>query len=105
MITRKNLLALAITTSLAAGLVACGGGESSEAKLDEAAKATTESPAAGDAAKKEGKCGEGKCGGDKAKKEGKCGEGKCGGDKAKKEGKCGEGKCGGDKKAEAPAAH
>ena len=96
MITRKNLLALAITTSLAAGLVACGGGESSEAKLDEAAKATTESPAAGgDAAKKEGKCGEGKCGGDKAK------EGKCGGDKAK------EGKCGGDKKAEAatPAAH
>ncbi len=74
MITRKNLLALAITTSLAAGLVACGGGESSEAKLDEAAKATTESPAAGsDAAKKEGKCGEGKCGGDKAKKEGKCG--------------------------------
>ena len=86
MITRKNLLALAITTSLAAGLVACGGGESSEAKLDEAAKATTESPAAG---------------GDAAKKEGKCGEGKCGGDKAK------EGKCGGDKKAEAatPAAH
>lgn len=63
-------------------------------------------------AKKEGKCGEGKCGGDKAKAkaegkcgehkakaEGKCGEGKCGGDKAKskakKEGKCGEGKCGG----------
>jgi uncharacterized low-complexity protein len=92
MITRKNLLALAITTSLAAGLVACGGGESSEAKLDEAAKATTESPAAA---------------GDAAKKEGKCGEGKCGGDKAKKEGKCGEGKCGGDKKApaEAPAAH
>jgi uncharacterized low-complexity protein len=32
----------------------------------------------------------------KAKKEGKCGEGKCGGDaKGKKEGKCGEGKCGG----------
>lgn len=63
----------------------------------------------GDKAKKEGKCGEGKCGdkakegkcgGDKAKKEGKCGEGKCGEGKAKhdakgKEGKCGEGKCGG----------
>ena len=35
---------------------------------------------------------EGKCGGDK--KDGKCGEGKCGGDK-KKDGKCGAGKCGG----------
>lgn len=78
MITRKNLLALAITTSLAAGLVACGGGDSSEAKVDEAAATATESPAAaGDAAKKEGKCGgdkkaaaEGKCGGDKAAKEG-----------------------------------
>jgi len=70
----------------------------------------------------EGKCGDksmekgmkdGKCGSkNKAKKEGKCGEGKCGGKKAKemnmekdmKEGKCGEthkkdseGKCGGKK--------
>lgn len=43
----------------------------------------------GDKAKKEGKCGEGKCGGDKAKKEGKCGEGKCGGAKKPAEGKCG----------------
>jgi uncharacterized low-complexity protein len=46
--------------------------------------------------KKDGKCGEGKCGGDK-KKEGACGgdkkkEGACGGDKKK------EGACGGDKK-------
>jgi uncharacterized low-complexity protein len=55
------------------------------------------------AAKKEGKCGEGKCGADKAAKEGKCGEGKCGADKGAKEGKCGEGKCGGKKPA-APAA-
>ena len=39
--------------------------------------------------KKDGKCGEGKCGGDKKK------DGKCGGDKKKKDGKCGEGKCGG----------
>lgn len=99
MITRKNLLALAITTSLAAGLVACGGGESSEAKLDDAAKTATESPAAPAAGAKEGKCGEGKCGADKAKKEG---EGKCGGDKAGKEGKCGGDKA---KAAEAPAAH
>jgi uncharacterized low-complexity protein len=61
-----------------------------------------------DKAKKEGSCGEGKCGADKAKKEGACGEGKCGADKAKKEGSCGadkakkegscgEGKCGADK--------
>ncbi|MCK5872132.1 MAG: hypothetical protein KAG26_04845 [Methylococcales bacterium] len=56
------------------------------------------------AKKKEGSCGEGKCGGDKKDKakEGKCGEGKCGDKKDKKsktkEGKCGEGKCGGDKK-------
>lgn len=91
MITRKNLLALAVTTSLAAGLVACGG----DAPKDGAAKATVDSPAAaGDAAKKEGKCG-----GDKMK------EGKCGSNKMK------EGKCG-DKKAApaeaptpAPAAH
>ena len=80
MITRKNLLALAITTSLAAGLVACGGGESSEAKVDAAAKTTTESPAAAPAGDAK-KAGEGKCGGDKGKMEGKCGEGKCGGDK------------------------
>ncbi len=33
----------------------------------------------------------------KGKKEGKCGEGKCGEKKGKKEGKCGEGKCGGKK--------
>jgi len=59
----------------------------------------------GDGDKKEGKCGEGKCGDKKgAKKEGKCGdkkgakkEGKCGDGKGKKgkgEKKCGEGKCG-----------
>jgi uncharacterized low-complexity protein len=61
--------------------------------------------------KAEGKCGgskgkDGACGGAKAddkKKDGKCGEGKCGGDKKaaddkKKDGKCGEGKCGGAKK-------
>lgn len=58
--------------------------------------------------KKDGKCGEGKCGGEKAAKtkDGKCGgdkakEGSCGGDKAK-EGSCGgdkakEGSCGGGK--------
>ncbi|MFV8781562.1 hypothetical protein ACNKU7_03985 [Microbulbifer sp. SA54] len=57
---------------------------------------------ADDDKKKEGKCGEGKCGEDKMK-EGKCGEGKCGEDK-KKEGKCGEGKCGEDKMKEGKSA-
>jgi len=49
-----------------------------------------------DIKKKDGKCGEGKCGAEK-KKDGKCGEGKCGADK-KKDGKCGDGKCGAEKK-------
>lgn len=51
------------------------------------------------AKKKDGKCGEGKCGADKMKKkDGKCGEGKCGADKKK------EGSCGADKKMDAPKA-
>ena len=59
-------------------------------------------------AKKDGSCGESKCGDKKAskkvKKDGSCGESKCGDDKAKKtkkkskDGSCGESKCGDDKK-------
>lgn len=54
-----------------------------------------------DTKKKEGKCGEAKCGGDKKAAEAKCGadkkgEAKCGGDK-----KAAEAKCGADKKGEA----
>ena len=52
--------------------------------------------------KKDGKCGEGKCGAEKKtvekKKDGKCGEGKCGADKAagtKPEAKMKDGSCGG----------
>ncbi|CAA6828101.1 MAG: FIG024746: hypothetical protein [uncultured Thiotrichaceae bacterium] len=71
MITRKNLLAVAVSTSLAATMVACSG--TSEVAKDGASAKTEASAKA-----MEGKCGEGKCGGDKAKKEGKCGEGKCG---------------------------
>lgn len=86
MISRKNLLAVAVSTTLAAGLVACGG-ESTESKVDaaadKAAAPTAEAPATPAAP------AEGKCGGDKAGKEGKCGEGKCGGEKADTEGKCG----------------
>ena len=91
MITRKKLLTVAVSTSLAGALLATNTVLAADASLDAAASVlgvTSEKAA-------EGKCGEGKCGGDK-KKEGKCGEGKCGGDK-KKEGKCGEGKCGGNK--------
>ena len=55
--------------------------------------------------KKDGKCGEAKCGADKKaadkKKDGKCGEAKCGADKKpadkKADGKCGEAKCGAKK--------
>jgi uncharacterized low-complexity protein len=72
------------------------------------AKADTTDDAA--TKKKEGSCGEGKCGSDKSKtEEGKCGSDKKGDAKAK-EGKCGsdkkgdakteEGKCGGNKKEE-----
>ncbi|PKO83350.1 MAG: hypothetical protein CVU17_08175 [Betaproteobacteria bacterium HGW-Betaproteobacteria-11] len=55
--------------------------------------------------KKEGKCGEGKCGADMKKKQAMH-DGKCGAsmDEKKKEGKCGEGKCGAGKKAVAPQA-
>ena len=62
----------------------------------------------GDKLKKDGSCGESKCGDKKtikkSKKDGSCGESKCGDKKAKeaakksKDGSCGESKCG-DKKA------
>lgn len=63
-----------------------------------------------DKGKKDGSCGESKCGDNKAnkkvkaKKDGSCGESKCGDNKAKKvekkskDGSCGESKCG-DKKS------
>lgn len=61
-----------------------------------------------DKSKKDGSCGESKCGDNKpakkAKKDGSCGESKCGDKKAEKvkkskDGSCGESKCG-DKKAD-----
>ena len=95
MISRKTMLNIAVSTTLAGGMMTYANIATAADILEEAA--TTLGVTADSA--KEGKCGEGKCGGDKAgkAKEGKCGEGKCGGDKAKKEGKCGEGKCGGAK--------
>jgi uncharacterized low-complexity protein len=75
--------------------LAYGGGESKgQVKEGEGAgKYGTEGKCGGEKAKKEGKCGEGKCGSDMKKNM----EGKCGGEKAEKEGKCGEGKCGSSK--------
>jgi len=46
--------------------------------------------------KKNGKCGDGKCGGDKKSKS-KCASGKCGSEKNTTSSKCGTGKCGGEK--------
>lgn len=103
MISRKKILTLAVSTTLAGGMIASSNVTANNF-LDAAAKmlgVTAESPST---LPREGKCGgdkgkNGQCGGNKIvnkAKEGKCGEGKCGGDKAK-EGKCGEGKCGGGK--------
>ncbi|CAA6826408.1 MAG: FIG024746: hypothetical protein [uncultured Thiotrichaceae bacterium] len=96
MTSRKNLLTLAATTTLAGSLLMATSASAAPELLDLSAQQTITSV---DKMSEEGKCGEGKCGGDKGKEEGKCGEGKCGegkcgGDKGKEEGKCGEGKCG-----------
>lgn len=93
--SRKNLLAIAVTTTLASGLPLSTTASASQL-LDTAAQQGF-SGSSSSSLMSEGKCGEGKCGGDKSGKKGKCGEGKCGGDKSDKEGKCGEGKCGGSK--------
>jgi uncharacterized low-complexity protein len=99
----KKPVALAMTATLAGGMLLAGSSFASThlaqgylLGADAAAKAV-----------------EGNCGGAKPT-EGKCGEGKCG-DKKAAEGKCGEGKCGFDKldtnkdgkisKAEYDAAH
>jgi uncharacterized low-complexity protein len=75
--------------------LAYGGGESKgkDKEGDGAGKYGAEGKCGGEKTKKEGKCGEGKCGSDMKKNM----EGKCGGEKAEKEGKCGEGKCGSSK--------
>ena len=105
MVSRKTLLTLAVSTSLAGGMVATAQANTADENFLIAAAGilgvTADSP---NTKAKEGKCGEGKCGAKKASKEAKCGEGKCGGKKATKEakcggdkakeGKCGEGKCG-----------
>lgn len=91
MVSRKTMLTIAVSTSLAGGMIAASNSSAADGFLDAAAKmlGVTADSANTKSTMKEGKCGEGKCGGSKGKK-----EGKCGGDKGK-EGKCGEGKCGG----------
>ena len=102
--TSKKPVALAMSATLAGGLLLAG---SSFASTHLAQGYLLGADAATKAV-------EGNCGGAKPT-EGKCGEGKCGGDKKAAEGKCGEGKCGFDKldtnkdgkisKAEYDAAH
>ena len=83
MISRKTMLTLAISTTLAGGVLATNA-NAADSFLDQAAKilsVTADNPNIH--AIKEGKCGQGKCGANKGK-EGKCGaskEGKCGGSK------------------------
>ncbi len=68
MISRKDLLVIAVTTTLAASVVSC-----SNSYKDTGSTATSSSRSTA----KEGKCGankgEGKCGAKKGKKEGHCG--------------------------------
>lgn len=113
----KTPLSLAIGTSLVAGVFTTAAhADSNPFAMTDLANGYMHMAEADYDKKKEGKCGEGKCGGKKKSAEGKCGgsakaadksaegkcgEGKCGGsakaaDKSA-EGKCGEGKCGGDK--------
>ena len=73
--SRKSLLALAATSTLAGGLLLTSMASATQL-IDTAAQQPSSKPIT----LAEGKCGEGKCGGDSDKeKEGKCGEGKCGG--------------------------
>lgn len=108
--TRKNSISIAIGATTLVGALAASpvvSADSNPFSFTDLGNGYMVSDS-GAKAKKEGSCGESKCGDDKAKKaktkkEGSCGESKCGDDKAKKsktkkEGSCGESKCGDDKK-------
>jgi uncharacterized low-complexity protein len=106
MAQKKTALTLALGTAFAASLAASPVLQAADNPFEMDSLKNGYQVAQADK-KKDGKCGDGKCGGDMKKKEGACGgdkkkEGACGGDK-KKEGACGgdkkkEGACGGDKK-------
>ena len=111
--TRINSLSLAIGATTLVGTLAASpvvSADSNPFAFSDLGNGYMVADHDGGKSKKEGSCGESKCGDDKAKKakakkEGSCGESKCGDDKAKKakskskkEGSCGESKCGDDKK-------
>ena len=90
---KKQAISLAIGTAFVTGAALSPIAQAADnpfgmQKLDSGYQ-LAQAQAKGEDKKKDGKCGEGKCGAEKGK------EGACGGDKAKAEGKCGEGKCGG----------
>ncbi len=110
--TRKNALSLAIGTTALMGTIAASPVVAADVNpfaFSDLTSGYMVVDADGSKAKKDGSCGESKCGDKKAekkaKKDGSCGESKCGDDKAKKapkkskDGSCGESKCG-DKKTD-----
>jgi len=112
--TRKNALSLAIGTTALVGSLSAVSIVSANANpfsFSDLGNGYMVADHGGAKSKKDGSCGESKCGDDKANKatkkskDGSCGESKCGDDKAKKapkkskDGSCGESKCG-DKKSD-----
>lgn len=111
--TRRNALSLAIGTTALVGSLAATPNASAEANpfaFSDLGNGYMVADAEGSKAKKDGSCGESKCGDKKASKkakkskDGSCGESKCGDKKANKpkkskDGSCGESKCG-DKKSD-----
>lgn len=110
--THKNALSLAIGATALVGTLAASpivSAGTNPFAFNDLASGYMVADADGSKAKKDGSCGESKCGDKKvekkAKKDGSCGESKCGDNKAKKaqkkskDGSCGESKCG-DKKAD-----
>lgn len=109
--TRRNALSLALgTTALVSTLAASPivTADTNPFSFNDLGNGYMVADHDGGKVKKDGSCGESKCGDKKAakkvKKDGSCGESKCGDEKAKKatkkskDGSCGESKCG-DKKS------
>lgn len=110
--TRRNALSLALGTTALVGTLAAAPIAAAEANpftFSDLGNGYMVADQEGGKAKKDGSCGESKCGDKKANKakkskDGSCGESKCGDKKANKakkskDGSCGESKCG-DKKAD-----
>ena len=113
--TRRNAISLAIGTTALVGALAATpvlSANSNPFAFSDLGNGYMVADHDGAKGKKDGSCGESKCGDNKAKKasskakkDGSCGESKCGDNKAKKvstkakkDGSCGESKCGDNKK-------